>query len=449
MRAHLFGLAGLILFFPLPAIAAESPLARMEQVIQSNVADKRFMGAVLVVRDDKVVLDKGYGFADLEWNVPNTPATKFRLGSVTKQFTAASILLLEERGSLKVTDPVRKYLPELPESWDKITIFNLLTHSSGIFSVTSLPDFKDFKRRHLTPLQMVDLVRDKPLDFQPGEKFNYSNTGYIVLGMVIEKVAGQPYAQFLQANIFTPLGMKDTGYEDQAAILPLRARGYQRSSAGALTNADFIDMSVPSAAGALYSTTHDLLTWEKALFGGKLLSAASFTKMTTPFKDNYAFGLGVNNNGGHRQISHNGGIDGFSTIMVNYPDDRLTVIVLDNIATGAPGDIAGKLADIAFGKTVTLISERKEVAGDPKVLARYVGHYQLAPNVVADITQEGSSLYFQPGKQPKAQMFAEGQKDFFLKIVDAQATFVVDGDGPASAMIWHQGGRDQTAPRVP
>jgi CubicO group peptidase (beta-lactamase class C family) len=449
MRARLFGLAGLILFSSLPAIAAESPLARMEQVIQSNVADKRFMGAVLLVRDDKVVLDKGFGSADLEWNVPNTPATKFRLGSVTKQFTAASILLLEERGSLKTTDPVRKYLPELPESWDKITIFNLLTHSSGIFNMTALPDFKDFKRRHLTPRQMVDLVRDKPLDFQPGEKFNYSNTGYIVLGMVIEKVGGQPYAQFLQANIFTPLGMKDSGYEDQAAILPLRAQGYQRTSAGALTNADFIDMSVPFAAGALYSTTHDLLTWERALFGGKLLSAASFTKMTTPFKDNYAFGLGVTNSGGHQQIAHNGGIEGFSTIIVNYPDDRLIVIVLDNIATGAPGDIASKLADIAFGKTVTLISERKEAPGDPKILARYVGHYQLAPNVVADITQEGNFLYFQPGKQPKAQMFAEGPKDFFLKIVDAQATFVADGDGPASALIWHQGGRDMTAPRVP
>ena len=163
----------------LDARAADPSLTRMEQVIQSQVADKRFMGTVLVVRDGKTILDKGYGSADLEWAVPNTPATKFRLGSITKQFTSASILLLEERGKLKLSDSVRQYLPELPESWDKITIFNLLTHTGGLFNFTELPDFDSFKGKHLTPQQMVDLIRDKPLDFQPGEKMSYSNTGYV------------------------------------------------------------------------------------------------------------------------------------------------------------------------------------------------------------------------------------------------------------------------------
>jgi len=432
----------------LKAQAAGPSVARMEQVIQSHVADKTFMGTVLVVKDGKTILDKGYGSADLEWNIPNTPATKFRLGSITKQFTAASIMLLEERGKLKVTDPVRQYLPQLPESWDKITLFNLLTHSSGIFNYTALPDASASKSRRVTPQQIVDLVRDKPLDFPPGEKMRYSNTGYVVLGMVIEKLSGQSYAEFLKTNIFTPLGMKDSGYEDQT-ITPLRAHGYERNKDGVLKNADFIDISAAYAAGALYSTTHDLLIWENALFAGKVVSQDSLIRMTTPFKGDYGFGLGISDSGGHKQVQHNGGIDGFSTDMVNYPYDHLIIIVLNNIATRAPESIASALADISFGKPVILTSERKEVAMDGKILARYVGHYQLNPNFAFDVTREGNALYVQASRQDKVPVYAESQKDFFLKVVDAQLTFVADGDGPATAMVLHQNGQNVTANRVP
>ncbi len=447
MRAIWLALAFLV--FSLEARAADPSLARMEQVIQSHVADKTFMGAVLVVKDGKTILDKAYGSADLEWNVPNTPATKFRIGSITKQFTAASIMLLEERGKLKTTDPVRQYLPQLPESWDKITIFNLLTHSAGVFNYTALPGINETKGKHMTPQQIVDLVRDKPLDFQPGEKMSYSNTGYVVLGILIEKLSGQSYAEFLKANIFTPLGMKDTGYEDQAAILPARARGYERGKGGVLRNADFIDMSTPFSAGALISTPHDLLTWENALFAGKVVSSASLAKMTAPYKNDYGFGLVVRDSDGHREVWHNGGIDGFTSDMRTYPDEHLTVIVLDNVATSAAGDIGNKLADIALGKPVLLISERKTVPLDGKILARYVGHYQVGPNFAFDITEDGNSLYLQPTRQDKVPMFAESPKDFFLKAVDAQLSFVVDGDGPATAVVLHQNGQNITGTRVP
>src|SRR4051812_10952926 len=173
--------------------------------------------------------------------------------------------------------------------------------------------------------------------------------------------------------------MKDSGYEDQAAIMPLRAHGYERGKDGVLKHADFIDMSVPYAAGALYSTTHDLLIWEKALFAGKVVSSASFTRMITPFKGNYGFGLVMVDAGGHHQIWHNGGIDGFNTYMANCANDHLIIIVLDNIGTGA-GNIADKLASIAFGKPVLLTSERKAISVDGSILARYVGHYQVDPN---------------------------------------------------------------------
>src|SRR5262245_32807785 len=246
-------------------------VARLDQVVQSYVQDKTFMGSVLVARGAEVLLSKGYGDANLEWDIPNTPSTKFRLGSITKQFTAASILLLAERGKLKLDDPLKQYMPEAPASWDRITIFNLLTHSSGIPNFTALPQYKALQVIDTPVLKTIGEVRDKPLDFFPGEKMSYSNSGYIVLGYVIEKITGGSYEKFVQDNIFTPLGMKDSGYDSNTAIIPHRASGYVPSPNGPV-NAGYIHMSIPHAAGALYSTTEDLLRWEQALFGGRIIS---------------------------------------------------------------------------------------------------------------------------------------------------------------------------------
>src|ERR1700704_2097244 len=200
-------------------------VARMEQIIQANVP-KQFMGTVLLAQDGKILLDKGYGFANLEWEIPNTPSTKFRLGSVTKQFTAASILLLEERDKLSINDPVKKYLPDAPAAWDKITLFHLLTHTSGIPSFTSFPDYEKLEPFAATAEQLVARFRDKPLDFKPGEKWSYSNSGYVLLGYLIEKVSVSSYEKFVRENIFTPLGMKDSGYDSNSAVIARRASGY-------------------------------------------------------------------------------------------------------------------------------------------------------------------------------------------------------------------------------
>ncbi|HWS17963.1 MAG TPA: serine hydrolase domain-containing protein, partial [Candidatus Elarobacter sp.] len=266
------------------------------------------MGSVLVAQDGKVLLDKGYGFANLEWDIPNTPTTKFRLGSVTKQFTAASILLLEERGKLKVEDPVKNYMQDAPAAWDKITIFHVLTHTSGIPSFTSFPDYASTEATPTSPEKLVARFRDKPLEFEPGTKWNYSNSGYVLLGYLVEKISGQSYQDFVQQNIFTPLGMKDSGYDSNSAIIPHRATGYMPGKSGnSPINATYVDMTIPFSAGALYSTTEDLLRWEQGLFGGKVLKQASLAKMITPFKQDYAFGLGVQTVKGHKVIAHSGG----------------------------------------------------------------------------------------------------------------------------------------------
>jgi len=253
----------------------------MEETVASYVANGSFMGSVLVARGEKMLLNKGYGFANLEWNIPNAPDTKFRLASISKQFTAACILLLEERGRLTLEDPIKKHMPEAPAAWDKITIHHLLTHTSGIPSFTSFPDYEAKKRTPATPEQLVAWFRDKPLDFQPGEKFDYSNSNYALLGWLIEKISGRRYAEFVKENVLDVLGMKDAGYDAANAILPRRAAGYAPKETGRV-NAEFIDMSVPFAAGGLYATTEDLLRWERGLMGGKLLSPASLGKMTTP-----------------------------------------------------------------------------------------------------------------------------------------------------------------------
>jgi CubicO group peptidase (beta-lactamase class C family) len=286
----------------------------MDQVVQSYAKNGQFMGSVLVARGAEVVMSKGYGSANLEWNVANDSSTKFRLGSVTKQFTAAAILLLEERGKLKVEDLVKKHLPDAPAAWDKITIFHLLTHSSGIPSFTSFPDYAASAAVPGTPEKLVARFHEKPLDFEPGEKWSYSSSGYVLLGYLIERISGESYAKFVQENIFAPLEMKDSAYDSNSAIISHRAAGYEPGANGP-RNAGFIHMSIPFAAGALYSTTEDLLRWEQGLFGGKLLSAASLQKMTTPFKNDYAFGLGVVTKNGRKLISHGGGIEGFNTYL--------------------------------------------------------------------------------------------------------------------------------------
>ncbi len=425
---------------------AQDNSARMEQVVQSYVANKQFMGSVLVAQDGKVVFSKGYGFANLEWDVPNSPTAKFRLGSVTKQFTAACILLLEERGKLKIDDPVKKYMPDAPAAWDKVTIFNLLTHTSGIPSFTGFPDYASTEAIATTPEKLVARFRDKPLEFQPGEKWNYSNSGYVLLGYLIEKISGQSYSQFVQDNIFTPLGMKDSGYDSNSAIIAHRAAGYAPSDKG-LINAGYIDMSIPLSAGALYSTTEDLLRWEQGLFGGKLLSVASLQKMTTPFKNDYAFALAVRDANGHKVIEHGGGIEGFNTQLSYYPDDKLTIVVLANQNTGATGDIASKLAALVHGDQVVLAGERKEVAVSPAILQTYVGTYELAPGFDIVMTVEGGQLMTQATGQPKFPVFAESETKFFLKLVDAQLEFVKNDKGEVTHVILHQGGRDAKAPK--
>jgi CubicO group peptidase (beta-lactamase class C family) len=428
-------------------VSAAIPTSREDQIVQYYVDQQHFQGAVLAARGDEVVFRKGYGSADLEWNIPNSPTTKFRIGSLTKQFTAAGILLLEERGKLALGDPIQKYYPDAPAAWEKITLADLLRHSSGIPNYTNDPEFMKFTRLPATPDELVKRVRDKPLEFAPGEQMRYSNTGYILLGMVIEKASGKRYADFLRQDILDPLGLANTGYDVNEALLPQRAAGYSRGPGG-IVNAMYTDMSTPYAAGAMYSTVEDLFRWERALFGGKLLSAASLAKMTTPYKNDYGMGLAIGNNSGRKAIRHGGGIPGFNSHLVYFPERGITVVALSNLNGPGADAIADKLGAVLHGETVTLPTERKSVPVAEHILRRYVGTYQLLPHLQLWFTVEDGQLVSQATGQPKFPLRAESDTRFYPVAFEAELEFQVDASGKVTGLLHRQNGNELKAPRI-
>jgi CubicO group peptidase (beta-lactamase class C family) len=332
------------------APTASAFATQAEALVNTYVTDGRFSGAVLVARDGKPMLREGFGFANREWDAPSGPDTEFRIGSLTKQFTATAILQLAEQGKLKLDDPIGKYDAAAPKAWDGITLAMLLSHRSGIPDYTDIPGFFDGPARlDHTPEQLIALTRGAKLDFPPGSKFKYDNSGYILLGHVIEKASGQSYADYLRTHIFQPLGMLHTGYDDSADLLPHRAAGYTKEN-GVWRNAPFLSMTVPYAAGSLYSTIDDLLVWDQALYAAKPVKQASLDAMFTDHGDGYGYGYVIANQDGRRVWWHNGGINGFHTYLARYPDQHVTVAVLANLESAPVEKIGAQLARLSFGE---------------------------------------------------------------------------------------------------
>jgi CubicO group peptidase (beta-lactamase class C family) len=396
------------------ALSSQELTARVDEYLNALVKQNRFSGAILLARGGQILLSKGYGMANLEDGTPNTPQTKFRLGSITKQFTAAAILKLQEQGKLNVQDAICKYVENCPAAWQPVTVHHLLTHTSGIPNVTSFPEFRKVKFFRTTPLEALAMFRDKPLEFAPGEKFNYSNSGYLLLGYIVERASGKMYAEYLRENIFQPLGMKNTDLDVNSAIIKNRAAGYTQGPQG-IINAEYIDMTIPYAAGALYSTVEDMYLWDRALYTEKLISKKSLEAMNTPFKDGYAYGVGVGEQYGLKTIVHGGGIEGFSTFLARFVGDDGTVIVLSNIDRANTEGIAKRLGGMLFADKVKLPTT---ITVSPQVLEEYVGRYQMADNTpTEDITVEGGRL----------KLKVAGQGEFILAAV-AKDEFVMEDD---------------------
>ena len=442
------GATGLLAAGPALAAGASCPADYTKQaraLVEEHAKSNRFSGSVLVAKDGVVLLREGFGAANREWDIPNAPDTKFRLGSITKQFTGVAIMQLVEAGKLSVDDPISKYYADAPAAWSKITIKHLLTHTSGIPSYTAIPGFFDKDGRlPLKPAEIVKLTQDKPLEFEPGSKYAYDNTGYVLLGYVIEKVSGQTYADYVSQHLFQPLGLKNTGYDVTSQVLAKRASGYSPAKGGGWENADYLDMSLPYAAGSLYSTVDDLLAWDRALTDGKLLTEASRKALWTDYGNKYGYGWAVSDQSGHSRISHGGGIHGFSTALNRYPNDGLVTIVLSNFQAASSSQIANNLAGLCFGTYQPV----KAIAVPTATLDRYVGAYALRPDFILKVFREGDKLITQATGQGPIAIVATAPGEFLAVGPNAKLIFEQTGDAPATALTLRQGSRDMKAPRV-
>lgn len=430
-------------------VSTEDIRPKVDEYMNARLAAKNVGGSILIAKDGQMIVAKGFGLADVTANTPIYGDTKFRIGSVTKQFTAASILLLQEDGKLNVDDPFCNYMESCPEAWKPVTIRNLATMASGITSFTSLPSFGELRKKDMKPAESIGLVKDLPLKAKPGEVFEYSNTNYIILGMIIEKVSGKTYEQFLTERILKPLDLKNTGYDHGKERLKLSALGYSLKE-DAVVPAEVASMMVPFSAGALYSTTGDLYKWNVALHGGKVYKKPeTLALMLTSAKNDYAFGLNVRTDAkGRKRISHGGGIEGFLSEAAYYPNEKLFMAVLVNNDRVPASDVIRTLTAIYDGDKYTLPKKRIEVKVDAAILDKYVGEYELSPTMKFKFTREANGLVLEPTGQSKAQVYAESETDFFLKVVEASFKFLQDASGNVTGIEFTQAGRTSTLKKL-
>jgi len=443
-------------------VAMPAPQKLADAALRSIVPDDGPGAAVLVARDGEILYAAGAGLADMENHIAVTPHTKFRIGSVTKQFTAAAVLTLQEQGKLNVRDPLSKYLPGYPRG-DEVTIHHLLTHTSGVHSYTEMPGFMESVTRERTSEQMVTLFRNEPLDFTPGEAWHYSNSGYFLLGYLVEKITGESYAGFVREHLLAPAGMSESGMHQADSLLTNVAYGYAFQN-GAYQRALNWHMSQAGGAGALYSTVRDLYRWNEAIFNGKILSDASLRMAFTPVVLNngqtadamgtqYGYGWQISSFRGVREISHGGGLQGFVSSLLRFPEIRATVVVLHNCAPArdlSPDVMAHNLAEFFFWEDLApQASFTLSARTDYSAYDEYAGLYEYPMGAIMEITRAGNRLFAQLGGQSRNEIFPRSRDEFFWKVADAQISFQRNENGEVVAAIHRQGGREFRVPKMP
>jgi CubicO group peptidase (beta-lactamase class C family) len=378
----------------------------MHELIKANEPG----AAVAVVQAGEVIHRQGYGLANVEWEIPIQPDTVFRLASLTKQFTATAIMLLQEQGKLTVDDLLTEFLPEYPTSGHEITVHHLLTHTSGIKSYTSIEGWFPHKIIHdMTPQAICDVFSQIPFDFKPSTQFLYNNSGYHLLGMIIEKVSGVSYEQFIQENIFRPLGMQHSYYMSNEPIIPKRASGYATAEQG-FRNADYLSMTQPYAAGSLGSTIDDLVVWDRAVREHRLVSAATQTLMFTPVKlttgktENYGYGWGLGDYRGQPFVHHGGGINGFSTFIAQFQQAPLSIIMLTNRAGFDVGNCGLRMARLVLGLPPLV---REPVVISAAAMERVTGTYAFNKRWPWVVTQQDDQLILKTDKEEKLLPLSE------------------------------------------
>jgi len=445
-------IAALFLFVSFAAQAATpDQVAAIDRIFAEAYPSGGPGAAVLVVQDGKNVLRKGYGMAEVELGVPISPDMVFRVGSVTKEFTSACVLRLAEEGRLSLDDPIGKYLPDFPTGGRRVTIEELLNHTSGIHSYTDMPAWHERMREDWTLTELEAFFRDAPFDFEPGTKWHYDNSGYVLLGAILEKVTGRPYAEIVDEMIFRPLGMSASRYGSDRPIIPGRVAGYQRTPGG-VVNAPFLSMTQPYAAGALVSTVDDLACWQAALDAGRVLKPETLRRMWTPARlpggsdTRYGYGWIVWSWDGHAVVEHGGGINGFQSANMRLPDDHIYAAVLSNCGGCAdPRTLALRAATTLVGKPY---DARAAAPIAPERLNRFAGTYRDSDGDDWVVTREDDHLVVAAG--PRSwRAWPASDTEFFFRDAVRTIRFVANPDGRIVGMdVDEFAGPVETATRI-
>jgi CubicO group peptidase (beta-lactamase class C family) len=463
-------LAGLALLAGLsPAAAQHSTITRdafrlrADSLVYTYLAESHAPSAAFaVIRGNDTLAYGAYGLADVDARRAPTATTIYEIGSITKQFTSAAIMRLVEQGRVRLDDDLSKYVPQFPLQGKKVSIRQLLNHTSGIHSYTSEPGWQKTWKDELSPDAIIKFVAADSFDFAPGSAYRYNNTGYVLLGMVIEKASGQKYAKYLDAQFFKPLGLKQTSYCPSKTSDPAFALGYSKGPSGTV-RAQFLDLSHPFSAGALCSTVGDLVKWQRALDGGKVVSPASYALMSTADslnsgrKINYGFGLVPGMFNGHKTISHTGGINGFATAATYVPDDTLSIVVFSNFDSESPQTLVQNLLRVAYGEAPVGRSPAATQAASPSLSTAdrdaIVGNYALqlpgGQQLPIKFFLDGTRLMAQAQGQEANEMRYLGNYEFGVAFDPAlRFTFTIDA-GKATKVTLLQGGAKVEGPRVP
>lgn len=422
--------------------------ARVNAYVKPYLDIGGFNGTILIAKGGKVLLSKGYGMANYEVGVPNTSQTKFHIASVSKTFTAAAILLLEERGLLNVNDPLAKFIRDYPNG-DKITVHHLLTNTSGIPSINNFPDYDAWSKFPHTPEDLIEKFKNKPLDFNPGTRgYTESNGNYNLLAYIIEKLSGKSYGEFLEENIFAPLSMKDSGHDGRPEmILKNRANGYVPAGISELKNAPYLDWSIKIGNGSIYSTAEDLYKWDRSLYTETILKKATIEKIF-----NEGYGWFDSKRFSRRAIRMNGRSPGFQSEIQRYVDNDICIIVLGNNYAPTASLIAEGLAAIIFGEKYEIPKLAKPVKLDPKIFDAYVGRYKFGPDFFVPggiyAIEKRNDQLFMVTKAINDTLTPQSETNFFDRTFWATIIFVKNDEGNATNLIWRYGGKDYRADKL-
>ncbi|MGV3539595.1 MAG: serine hydrolase [Rufibacter sp.] len=421
--------------------------AKLDEYLQASYDQGVFSGTVLVAQQGKILYKTGFGLADYERNVPNGGNTKYRWGSLTKAFTAHLILQLQEQGKLNVQDKLSQHVPGFPNG-DRTTLHQLLTHTSGLSNYTDFEDFPQVNDHPTTVQNFLNYFKERPLKFEPGQKFSYCNSGYILLGHIIEQKTGMTYAKALQKYILKPLKMTNSGLEVTGKPVDRLAKGYNYNGARRKPS-QLIDLSWFWAAGGMYGTPEDLLKWERSLYTNQLLSEESMNKFFQAEKSNYAYGWEVDSAYAQPRIGGSGAINGFRANLTRFPEQELAIIVLSNHESPTINSfIKREVAAIALGQKYEVPVVRKMASLSSEKIQAVVGTYQVAPKMLISVLLEEGQLYVQPTGQERIEIFAESETDFFMKSAPVQFSFEKDSAGQAVKLVMKQGPKSMAGQRV-